>query len=108
MPVTFINALNVDANDDAFFVEMWDEGANYVATQPGFVATSLHKSHFSGAAFQYFTVAVWESNAHFRAATSTDWWIAYRKRFGFDGDSPRFKATPSLCAIVRDKQGLFN
>jgi heme-degrading monooxygenase HmoA len=107
MPVTFINALNVDAKDEVFFVEMWGEGARYVAAQPGFVATSLHKSRSADAAFQYFTVAVWESDAHFRAAISTDWWKAYRKRFGFDGDRPRFRATPALCDIVQDEQGLF-
>jgi hypothetical protein len=44
LPVTFINAMNVKASDDTLFVEMWDEGARYVATQPGFIATSLHKS----------------------------------------------------------------
>ena len=84
MSVAFINALNVDPKDDAYFVEMWDEGALYVAKQPGFIATSLHKSHSQAASYQYFAVAVWESDQQFRAVTSTDWWKAYRKRFGFD------------------------
>jgi hypothetical protein len=53
LPVTFINAMNVKASDDTLFVEMWDEGARYVATQPGFIATSLHKSQSTAAKFQY-------------------------------------------------------
>jgi hypothetical protein len=52
LPVTFINAMNLKARDDTLFVEMWDEGARHVATQPGFIATSLHKSQSTAAKFQ--------------------------------------------------------
>jgi len=45
-------------------VPMWDEGARYVATQPAFIATSLHKSQST--------------------------------------------ATPAICDILYDAQGLFS
>jgi heme-degrading monooxygenase HmoA len=105
LPVTFINAMNVKASDDTLFVETWDEGARYVATQPGFIATSLHKSQSTAAKFQYHRG--WESRAHFVAATSTEWWKDYRARFGFGGEASRSAATPAICDILHDAQGLF-
>jgi hypothetical protein len=81
-----------------------------MAAQPGHLANSLHKvrptkAQSPRAAYQYFTVTLWRSDAEFRTAIDTEWWRDFRARFGFMGDAPRFTATPAICDIVRDRQG---
>jgi heme oxygenase (mycobilin-producing) len=71
MPTSFINPMKVPADRTADFLKLWDEGAAYVATQPGFISTSLHRALSADAGHQYFTVAVWATPEHFAAATST-------------------------------------
>lgn len=105
MAVTFINALKVPAGREADFRRLWDEGAAYVASQPGFVATSLHRSVSAQAPFEFYTVAVWETAEQFGAATSTDWWRSYAKRFR--AKIPGFAPSPAVCEIERDAEGLF-
>jgi heme-degrading monooxygenase HmoA len=106
MPVSFINALRVPAGREDDFRKLWDEGASYVSGQPGFGATSLHHAVSTAAPFDFYTVAVWETPDDFTAATSTDWWRAYVTRFR--AAIPGFAASPAVCAIERDSQGLFD
>ena len=107
MPVTFINAMRVAKSDTEFFEKMWDEGAAFVATQPGFVSTSLHKTAALNDEFQYYTIAVWQRSGDLASATSTDWWKDFVQRFGFAGPSPRFTSVPALCEVARDPQAMF-
>lgn len=106
MTVTFINAMKVPESQDARFLKRWDEGAAYVATQSGFVSTSLHKNAHGGP-FQYYTVACWESETAFRAATSSQWWKAFTEEFGFGDEATGLVATPAVCEVVRDEQRKF-
>src|SRR5262245_19665875 len=105
MPVSFINALSVPVGREDEFRAFWDEGARYVSSQPGFVATSLHHAASAHAPREFYTVAVWETAEHFAAATSADWWRDYVRRFR-EG-VPGFAASPAVCEIERDLQGLF-
>ena len=101
MAMTFINALTVPPERADEFLRKWDEGADYVRGCDGFVSTSLHRSLDPNSAYQYFTIAVWESAEQFLAATSSDWWREFVTRFGF-GDAPAdFTASPHLCEQVR-------
>lgn len=99
--ITFINALRVPRERDTEFLEKWDRGAEYVRSQPGLVWTSLHRALDPDGAFQYFTVAVWESQERFEAATSTAWWRAYVADFGLSRAPTGFGATPSVCEVAR-------
>ncbi len=108
MPTTFINAMRVPKSDSEFFEKMWDEGADFVATQPGFVSTSLHKTTALNEEFQYYTIAVWQKSSDLVAATSSDWWKDFVNRFGFSGPTPRFTSVPALCEVARDPQSMFD
>jgi heme-degrading monooxygenase HmoA len=105
MPVSFINALKVPLGREDEFRALWDEGASYVSGQPGFVATSLHRTVSANAPCDFYTVAVWETADRFAAATSTDWWRDYVRRFR--SVVPGFAPSPAVCDIERDTQGLF-
>eukprot|EP00439_Symbiodinium_sp_Y106_P088186 s1_g722.t1 len=105
MSVTFINAMRVAPEDEQFFLAMWDEGAAHVAAQPGFIATSLHKTTALNKEFQYYTIAVWEDGDALATATSSPWWREFTERFGFSTEDPRFTSVPALCEIVRNEQG---
>ena len=98
---TFVNELAVPRRRREEFLEKWDRGASYVRAQPGLLWTSLHESVGGTGALTFFTIAVWESEAAFRAATSTDWWASYVRDFGFGDDAASFRASPRLCRTVR-------
>ncbi len=99
--VTFINAIRVPREREAEFLAKWDRGAEYVRGQPGLIWTSLQRALDPAGPFQYFTVAVWESEASFEAATSTSWWRAYVAEFGLSRDASGFGVTPVLCEVAR-------
>ncbi len=107
MAVTFINAMCVAAHEAPFFLKMWEEGYDYVCKQPGFIASSLHRTMALNDQFQYYTIAVWENAEALGTATSSDWWIDFTHRFGFTGEDVRFTSVPALCEIVSDHNHLF-
>ncbi len=107
MAVTFINAMRVPENRKAYFVQMWEEGYDYVAAQPGFIASSLHETTALNDEFQFYTIAVWKDADALIAATSTEWWRDFTERFGFTGPTPAFTSVPALCNVVSDHDDLF-
>lgn len=106
MSITFINAMVVPEAQESRFLEYWDKGAAYVASQPGFISTSLHKNLHRGA-FQYYTVACWDSEEAFRTATSSEWWSDFTREFGFGNEVFGLEANPALCEVLRDEQGRY-
>ncbi len=96
----------VPQDQEARFIEFWDRGAAYVAQQPGFVSTSLHRNAHAGE-FQFYTVACWASEEAFQAATATSWWQEFVKEFGFGDPSTGLRATSAVCQVMRDPQSLF-
>lgn len=67
-PVVLVNLFTLDPADEATFLKVWQDDAAFMRRQPGFISTQLHRA--IGPNPTYLNYAVWESNAHFRAAFS--------------------------------------
>jgi heme-degrading monooxygenase HmoA len=65
-PVVLVNVFTLAKEDEASFLETWRNDAAFMKRQPGFISTQLHRA--IGDSPTYLNYAVWESNAHFRAA----------------------------------------
>jgi heme-degrading monooxygenase HmoA len=65
-PVVLVNVFTLDKADERDFLEAWQNDADFMKRQPGFISTQLHRA--VGESPTYLNYAVWESTAHFRAA----------------------------------------
>ena len=65
-PVVLVNLFTLDKADEAGFLAIWQEDADFMKKQPGFISTQLHRA--IGPNPTYLNYAVWESTAAFRAA----------------------------------------
>ena len=65
-PVILVNVFTMDPADEQTFLAVWQDDAAFMKRQPGFISTQLHRA--LGENPTYLNYAVWESNAHFRAA----------------------------------------
>jgi len=68
--VTLINSFVVPPERDEAFQEMWDSTSRYFMAQPGFVSLRLHRAVSAEAPYRWVNVAVWETEADYRAAHS--------------------------------------
>ena len=67
-PVVLINTFEVPEGQDEAFLEGWERARAFLATQPGYLSTRLHRSLSPGADFRFVNVAVWQSAQAFQAA----------------------------------------
>lgn len=67
--VTLINVFEVPAGSVDATVEYWEVHRDILATQPGYISTSLHRALLPDARFQLINIAQWESAEAFEAAT---------------------------------------
>src|SRR3974377_2319782 len=65
-PIVLVNPFTLDRADEATFLKTWQDDAEFMKRQPGFISTQLHRA--IGESPTYLNYAVWESTAHFRAA----------------------------------------
>lgn len=65
-PVVLINIFTVDAADVDALLGAWEQDANWMKKQPGYISTQLHQGIAGSCTFLNY--AVWESVAHFRSA----------------------------------------
>jgi len=65
-PVILINVFTVDAKDVDALLKAWENDANWMKRQPGYISTQLHRA--IGGSSVFLNYAVWESTAHFRQA----------------------------------------
>ena len=65
-PVVLVNIFTVDKADQRALLEAWQDDADFMKRQPGFISTQLHRA--IGESPTFLNYAVWESTAHFRAA----------------------------------------
>ena len=91
-PVVFINAFEVPDGNDEAFLEGWERARAFLATQPGYLSTRLHRSLSSSADFRFINVAVWQSAQAFQAATAQP---------GFTSAPVPFPRHASLYQVVR-------
>jgi heme-degrading monooxygenase HmoA len=66
--VVLVNPFILDKSDEFSFLKVWQDDAEFMKRQPGFISTQLHRALGENAT--YLNYAVWESTAHFRAAFS--------------------------------------
>jgi heme-degrading monooxygenase HmoA len=65
-PVVLVNVFTLDMADEQSFLQAWQDDAQFMKRQPGFISTQLHRA--IGDSPTYLNYAVWESTAAFRAA----------------------------------------
>lgn len=65
-PVILINMFQVAAADIPTLLKAWENDANWIKKQPGYISTQLHEA--IGGSAMFLNYAVWESVSHFRAA----------------------------------------
>ena len=67
-PVVLVNVFTLDKADEPALLKAWEQDAQFMKQQPGFISTQLHRA--IGESASYLNYAVWESTAAFRAAFS--------------------------------------
>jgi heme-degrading monooxygenase HmoA len=65
-PVVLVNVFTLDQADEPAFLKVWQDDADFMKRQSGFISTQLHRA--IGESPTYLNYAVWETNAQFRAA----------------------------------------
>ena len=69
--VTFVNVIELPADEVDAFVEQWRERAKLMRDAPGFRDSRLHRARMAGARFQLVNVAHWDSAEAWEAATAS-------------------------------------
>jgi heme-degrading monooxygenase HmoA len=65
-PVILVNIFTVSESDIPALLKAWEDDANWMKRQPGYISTQLHRGIAGSTVFMNY--AVWESAAHFQAA----------------------------------------
>jgi heme-degrading monooxygenase HmoA len=65
-PVVLVNVFTLDPADEETFLKVWQDDADFMKRQPGFISTQLHRA--IGESPTYLNYAVWQTTADFRAA----------------------------------------
>ncbi|AZO31061.1 MULTISPECIES: antibiotic biosynthesis monooxygenase family protein [Mesorhizobium] len=73
-PLVLVNVFTLDRADERTLLQAWQNDANFMKRQPGFISTQLHRA--IGQSPTYLNYAVWESTADFRAAFTHPEFIA--------------------------------
>lgn len=68
--VVLINPFSVPKGREEEFIKMWNETAERMKNEPGFIETKLHRSLDPDARFQFINIAHWESQEAWQAAVS--------------------------------------
>ena len=64
--VVLVNVFTLDKADEQTVLQAWQDDAQFMKRQPGFISAQLHRA--IGESPTYFNYAVWESTADFRSA----------------------------------------
>ena len=65
-PVILVNVFTVSESDIPALLKAWEDDANWMKQQPGYISTQLHRGIEGSTVFMNY--AVWESVAYFQAA----------------------------------------
>ncbi len=69
-PVILINPFSVPEGKVEEAISFWEAGRDFLAQQPGYISTKLHRAITPDAQYQLINVAEWESIEQFKAATT--------------------------------------
>ena len=89
--VVLINPFEVPEDQEAEFLARWQEAADYLRRQDGFVSTRLHAGLDPGARFRFVNVAVWRTPEHFRQAVGTEAFARIARRMPFGGSPALYR-----------------
>ena len=64
--IVLVNVFTLDKADEQIFLQAWQDDAQFMKRQAGFISAQLHRA--IGESPTYFNYAVWESTADFRSA----------------------------------------
>jgi len=92
-PAVLINVFEVPAGQDEAFLEGWERARAFLATQPGYLSTRLHRNLSPSADFRFVNVALWQSAQAFQAAICQP---------GFANATIPFPSHPSLYQVMRE------
>ena len=99
--VVLVNLFTLDKADEETFLKTWQDDAEFMKRQAGFISTQLHLA--IGESPTYLNYAVWESTAHFRAAFTHPDFLAKLSAYPASAvASPHlFKkvAVPGICIV---------
>lgn len=87
MSVILINPFEVPEGKEEEALVFWDQAADFMRKQPGFISTRLHKAIEPWAHFGLINVAEWESVEHFEAVINSEM-TAPTKKMRIDSDNP--------------------
>ena len=93
--VVLINPFEVEEGKEDEFLRRWQQAADHMRTQPGFVNTRLHRAVLPDARFRFVNVAEWRSAKDWQAAMSSSRIRALREEWSWP---PSY---PSLYEVVR-------
>ncbi len=65
-PVVLVNIFHVAQDDIPALLKAWEDDANWMKQQAGYISTQLHQGIAGSTVFMNY--ALWESVAHFNAA----------------------------------------
>ena len=98
-PVVLVNLFTVAEGDIPALMAAWENDANWMKRQSGFISTQLHRA--IGESPTYLNYAVWETTAHFRAAFTHPEFVAKLSAYPSSAiASPHLfqkVAVPSIC-----------
>jgi heme-degrading monooxygenase HmoA len=69
--VVLINPFEVEEGKEDEFLDWWQQAADHMRTQPGFVNTRLHRAILPDARFRFINVAEWKTTQDWQAAISS-------------------------------------
>jgi hypothetical protein len=94
--VVLINVFEVQPGTEEEAVRWWGAARDFLARQPGYVSTRLHRALRPDARFQLVNVAEWASAEAFQAAT------ARMRRELAAAPPPGLRFTPALYRVTRE------
>jgi heme-degrading monooxygenase HmoA len=98
-PVTLVKSYTVPADEAEYFVEVYQENAGIMSTQPGFVRSRLHRPLSDAPEVRFVHIAEWSSGIALDKATSNPEWLASVQRM-FDDPGLHITSEPAAYRVV--------
>lgn len=94
--VVLINPFGIPPGKEAEYLAFWEQAADFMRNQPGFISMKLHRAVAPGAFFHFINVAEWETADEFQAAIQSE-----RFRQLTQSYTEVFSHYPGLYEIIR-------
>lgn len=100
--VTLINVFDVPAGQEDTVIAAWEKARDFLAQEPGYISTALHRATGPETRFKLINIARWESPESFAAAT------AKMRAAGIFPRIPGLGVHPSLYRVIRTDDPAFD